>query len=88
LLVCEDRMTNNLAGQSLAGLNTEGELFLFARINPGLQARINGIDLRETAVISEWAGVTFSRDGEWLFANIYNPGITVAITGPWQQGLI
>ena len=33
----------------------------------------------------EWAGATFSPDGKWLFANIQTPGITFAITGPWQS---
>ena len=33
----------------------------------------------------EWAGVTFSPDGKWLFANIQTPGITFAITGPWED---
>lgn len=33
---------------------------------------------------SEWAGATFSPDGGTLFVNIQSPGITFAITGPWQ----
>ena len=33
---------------------------------------------------SEFAGSTFSPDGTTLFVNIQNPGITLAITGPWQ----
>ncbi len=33
----------------------------------------------------EWAGATFSPDGKWLFANIQKPGITFAITGPWDS---
>lgn len=33
----------------------------------------------------EWAGATFSPDGKWLFANIQTPGITLAITGPWES---
>jgi len=32
----------------------------------------------------EWAGATFS-DG-WLFVNVQSPGITFAITGPWESG--
>lgn len=32
----------------------------------------------------EMAGVCFSPDGQWLFANIFHPGHTVAITGPWR----
>lgn len=31
----------------------------------------------------EWCGACFV--GDWLFANIQTPGITVAITGPWDQ---
>ena len=26
--------------------------------------------------------------GRWLFANLYRPGFSVAITGPWRHGLI
>ncbi|QDU01665.1 hypothetical protein V6x_13470 [Gimesia chilikensis] len=33
----------------------------------------------------EWAGATFSPDGEWLFVNIQDPGVTFAITGPWHE---
>ena len=33
---------------------------------------------------SEFAGSTFSPDGTTLFVNIQNPGITLAIKGPWQ----
>ena len=33
----------------------------------------------------EWAGASFSPDGQWLFANIQTPGITLAITGPWKS---
>lgn len=32
---------------------------------------------------SELAGACFSPDGKILFVNIQNPGITLAITGPW-----
>ncbi|MGH3393031.1 MAG: alkaline phosphatase PhoX [Actinomadura sp.] len=34
---------------------------------------------------SEFAGVTFSPDGRTLFANRQEPGVTFAITGPWQH---
>jgi secreted PhoX family phosphatase len=34
---------------------------------------------------SELAGVCFSPDGRVLFVNIQYPGMTVAITGPWQS---
>lgn len=34
-------------------------------------------------VKTEWAGACFSPDGRTLFANLYSPARTVAITGPW-----
>jgi uncharacterized protein len=36
---------------------------------------------------SEFTGPTFSPDGKVLFVNIQNPGITLAITGPWSTYL-
>lgn len=36
----------------------------------------------------EWAGATFSPDGSTLFVNIQRPGMTIAITGAWQPGLL
>ena len=35
---------------------------------------------------SEFAGATFSPDGTTLFVNIQDPGLTLAITGPWRVG--
>jgi len=32
----------------------------------------------------EFAGSVFSPDGKILFVNIQLPGLTLAITGPWQ----
>ncbi len=88
LLLCEDRVSQNTASQRIAGLTTEGELFRFCQINPKLSGEYGGHNLAKTALHSEWAGATFSVDGMWLFVNIYNPGVTLAITGPWQEGLI
>jgi secreted PhoX family phosphatase len=34
---------------------------------------------------SELSGVCFSPDGSTMFLNILNPGITLAITGPWKK---
>ncbi|MBT8064918.1 MAG: PhoX family protein [Gammaproteobacteria bacterium] len=88
LLICEDRLDLDKAAQNLAGLNREGELFRFCQVNPDLSGEYGGHDLAETALKSEWAGATFSKDGEWLFVNLYSPGVTLAITGPWQAGYI
>ncbi len=35
--------------------------------------------------ISEFAGACFSPDGTTMFVNILSPGMTLAITGPWEQ---
>jgi hypothetical protein len=32
----------------------------------------------------EWAGARFHE--RWMFVNIQTPGITLAITGPWDNG--
>jgi secreted PhoX family phosphatase len=86
LVICEDRLSANKAAQNIAGLTREGEFFSFGQVNPRLKGEYAGHDLSETALKSEWAGATFSNDGDWLFINIYNPGVTLAITGPWQDG--
>jgi hypothetical protein len=56
--------------QYLRLVDAAGELHAFAR------NALNG---------SELAGATFSPDGTTLFVNVYDPGITLAITGPWPR---
>ena len=34
---------------------------------------------------SEWCGAC--QAGDWVFANLQIPGITLAITGPWDEFL-
>ena len=34
----------------------------------------------------EFAGCTWSPDGNWLFFNLQRPGATYAVTGPWGRG--
>jgi secreted PhoX family phosphatase len=55
--------------QWLMGINDEGAVFPFA---------FNQLN------DSEFAGATFSPDGDTLFVNIQEPGMTLAITGPWR----
>jgi len=59
--------------QFLRGLTQQGEIFNFA---------LNVLN------DSEFAGATFSPDGETLFVNIQTPGITLAIWGPWENGAL
>lgn len=83
LLICQD---SKGPSQHLYGLTRGGELFAFARNNVVLDGGWRGIagDFRT----AEWAGCCYSPDGRWLFANVYSPGFTVAITGPWRDGLL
>ncbi|MFH1599422.1 MAG: alkaline phosphatase PhoX [Pseudomonadota bacterium] len=82
LVICED---SDQPVQRLYGLDRAGGLFEFCRNNVVLDGHrgFSG-DFRN----EEWAGACFSPDGRWLFANIYEPGFTVAIKGPWRSGLI
>lgn len=89
LLICEDRLGGRgKAEQALAVLRSDGTLFRFAQVNPQLVGAFAGHDLESTLRVSEWAGATFSADGEWLFCNLYDPGVTLAITGPWRDSMI
>jgi uncharacterized protein len=39
----------------------------------------------EDPEFGELAGAGFSADGRTMFFNVYTPGITYAITGPWRR---
>ena len=82
MVICED---STQPAQRLWGRTAGGGLFELCRNNVVLEG-FRGLegDFRG----EEWAGVCFSPDGKWLFANIYQPGLTVAITGPWKDGLV
>ncbi|GAB5405352.1 MAG: DUF839 domain-containing protein [Aureliella sp.] len=82
ILLCED---GDYVPQRLQVLTEDGTLFPFAANNMQLDG-LHGHkgDFRG----SEWAGATFTADGEWLFVNLQTPGVTFAITGPWRKGLI
>ena len=86
MLFCEDDAVNDSDTNVLApgitdvnrliGLGLAGEPFEFA-VN-----RLND---------SEFAGATFSPDGEILFVNLFGDatpgsGMTCAIWGPWERG--
>jgi secreted PhoX family phosphatase len=85
LVICEDRLSAFKEAQMVCGLTPGGEFFRFCQVNPDLRGEHAGHDLADTALTSEWAGACFSQDGNWLFLNLYSPGITIAITGPWRQ---
>jgi uncharacterized protein len=72
LFVCEDHEGKTAPGQYLLGVTPSGHVYKFGK---------NALNE------SELAGVCFSPDGSTLFVNIFNPGITLAITGPWEKAI-
>lgn len=83
LVLCED---GDRRVERLCGLTVDGQIFPLAANNVVLNGERNGFSGDFTK--QEWCGACFSPDGEWLFANIQTPGLTVAITGPWERGLL
>ncbi|MGH9179820.1 MAG: alkaline phosphatase PhoX [Acidimicrobiales bacterium] len=60
--------------QYLRGITRDGRVFDFATHNlPGS---------------NEFAGANWSPDGNWLFVNVQDPGVTYGITGPWEDGAL
>jgi secreted PhoX family phosphatase len=82
LMACED----GAGAQSVKGVTTDGQVFTFLTNNTVLNGEKNGFvrDYRDT----DLAGATFSPDGRWMFFNVFDPGFTVAITGPWHRGAL
>ncbi|MCG8590510.1 MAG: DUF839 domain-containing protein [Proteobacteria bacterium] len=97
ILMCEDGGSNP---KRMIGLTKAGNTFPFAEnqivlgagdidvidaVYPGTKTYFwdNPVgDYRRR----EWAGATFY--GRWLFANVQSPGVTFAITGPWERGAL
>lgn len=90
ILICEDDSSSANAGQDdtsrffgedknrLVGLTMRGESFIF------------GENILNEA---EFAGACWSKDGQFLFVNIFGEDVagtggTMAITGPWERGAL
>lgn len=82
LVLCED----GSGLEYLHGLTLTGEIFRFCQNNVILAGQRNGITGNFTG--SEFAGATYSPDGRCLFCNIQSPGISFAVTGPWERGAL
>ncbi|MEF9882231.1 alkaline phosphatase PhoX [Streptomyces sp. P9-A4] len=76
-----DNITVSPYGGLVIAEDGEGVQHLFGATDSGRTYPIARNDLND----SEFTGVTFSPDGDTLFANIQTPGIMVAITGPWRR---
>jgi secreted PhoX family phosphatase len=58
------------AGNNLVGITPKGQLYTFGR---------------NVLNASEFAGICFSPDNQTMFVNIQDPGMTLAIWGPWTK---
>jgi secreted PhoX family phosphatase len=101
LMFCEDGGSNGPKGDPAAvvdtmrlmGVTPQGASYVFAKHNFNFTADQLAAAGKSTALAgdhrdTEWAGSVFSPDGQWLFVNLYTPGITLAITGPWARGTL
>ncbi|MFD5131452.1 alkaline phosphatase PhoX [Streptomyces olindensis] len=84
-----DNITVSPYGGLVLAEDGEGVSHLFGATDSGRTYPIARNDLNvgteEEPEYSEFAGVTFSPDGKTLYANIQDPGILLAITGPWKR---
>lgn len=73
IAICEDTYGGNC---HIRGLTPDGRIFDFAKnIYPGQEE-------------SEFAGVCYAPDGQTMFVNLQLPGVTCAIWGPWERGVL
>ena len=70
-----------------------GDLQVIDSIYPGVQENFYDTvgdstdgSARRSFSSSEWCGACFHD--RWLFVNVQSPGVTFAITGPWQNGAL
>ena len=93
VVMCEDGDGEDTGGDNwLRVLTPGGRVFDFAQnIKPIDLHLIDDEDFPEPGKsfgVSEFSGVCFSPDGRWMFLNVQYPGLTLAITGPWDRGPI
>jgi secreted PhoX family phosphatase len=79
IVLCED---NGQQAQRLLAMAGDRPPFVLAENAMVLAGEPRG--LRGDFRTAEWAGATFHD--RWLFVNIQLPGVTFAITGPWERG--
>jgi len=79
-------------GQRLMGYTPSGEAYIFAKNNVVLDSR-DIARMGRTGQFppddyrgDELAGACFDPRGDTLFVNVFTPGFTAAIHGPWRRG--
>jgi secreted PhoX family phosphatase len=73
VIVCEDKREGV---QHLKGVTPQGRVYALAR---------NAMPVEDGGSNTEFAGACFTPDGRTMFVNLYHPGLTLAITGPWER---
>jgi uncharacterized protein len=88
VLLCEDGDGEDRDGgtNNLRVLTPAGKMETFAINSTPLDLHRYEGEKKGTIGRSEWSGACYSPDGQWLFVHIQIPGITYAITGPWEKG--
>lgn len=99
ILLCEDGGTFSFNGETfgarLMGLTAGGDVYAFCENNETSQvlagARalgkfVTGGNPPPAQIGAEFAGACFDPTGRVLFVNLYTPGTTFAISGPWGAG--
>ncbi|SNS27941.1 hypothetical protein SAMN05443665_1002148 [Actinomadura meyerae] len=73
LMVCED----GDGAQHVFGVSRSRTVYAMARNR-------QNTGTKDEPAWGEFAGVTFSPDRRTMFVNVYEPGTTFAVTGPWR----
>ena len=92
ILVCEDGgsfrdASGDFVGARLLAISGQGEAMTFAENNTRLDRSPQGRTSIQPGDYrgGEFTGGCFAPDGRTMFVNIQTPGITVAITGPFER---
>jgi secreted PhoX family phosphatase len=92
VVMCEDGggRDDRPGGSRLIALDADGAAFPFAENACVLESPLDDRPAIEAGDYrgEEFAGACFAPDGRTLFVNIQTPGMTLAITGPFERGPI
>lgn len=84
LVICEDPYLGGEGNYLLRGLDTKLGFDPAPCYLRGITPEGDLYDLACVRSGSEFAGACFSPGGDIMFVNIYSPGMTLAIRGPWD----